>query len=61
VLAGVLVGVGYFPGPFLPLNLAGFVPLLMWLESRPAATPYERLKAGFAFGLTAHLVSLHFM
>jgi apolipoprotein N-acyltransferase len=60
-LAGVLVGVSYLPGPFLPLNLAGFLPLLQWLEARPAATPYERLKAGFLFGLITHLVSMHFM
>lgn len=61
LLAGVLVGVSYFPGPFLPLNLAGMVPLLLWLESRPSATPYERLRAGFVFGLATHLVSMHFM
>jgi apolipoprotein N-acyltransferase len=60
-LSGVLVGVGYFPGPFLPLNFAGFLPLLLWLDSRPSATPYERLKAGFLFGLVTHLVTLHFM
>jgi apolipoprotein N-acyltransferase len=61
LLAGVLVGVSYLPGPFLPLNLAGFAPLLLWLETRRSATTYERLKAGFVFGLATHLVALHFM
>jgi len=60
-LSGVMVGLSYFHGPFLPLNLAGFLPLLYWLESRPEATPYERLRAGFVFGLVTHLVSLHIM
>ena len=60
-LAGVLVGLSYFPAPFLPLNLAGFLPILAWLESRPHASAYERLKAGFLFGTLTHLVTLHFM
>jgi apolipoprotein N-acyltransferase len=60
-LAGLLVGVSYFPGPFLPLNLAGFVPLLAWVDGRASATPYERLKAGFLFGLLTHLTANHFM
>jgi apolipoprotein N-acyltransferase len=61
VLSGVLVGLSYFPGPFLPLNLVGFVPLLVWLDSRPVAPGYEHLQAGFVFGLVTHLVTLHFM
>ena len=61
LLAGVLVGVGYFPGPFLPLNLAGFLPLLFWLDSHADASPYERLQVGFVFGTTAGLVAFHFM
>lgn len=59
-LAGVLVGLSYFPSLFLLLNLAGFLPLLAWLESRPNASPYERLRAGFVFGTVTHLVTLHF-
>jgi len=60
-LSGVLLGLSYFPGPFLLLNLAAFVPLLVWLDARPAITPYERLRAGFVFGLCVHLTALHFM
>ena len=59
-LAGVLVGLSYFPPFTLPFNLAGFLPILAWLESRPQASPYERLKAGFLFGTITHLVTLHF-
>ena len=61
VLAGVWVGLSYFPGPFLLLNLTGFLPLLLWLETRRSATGYQRLKAGFVFGLVTALVALHFM
>jgi apolipoprotein N-acyltransferase len=60
-LAGVLVGLGYFPGPFLLFNLAGFLPLLWWLETRPRATGYQRLRTGFLFGFVAFLVAFHFM
>jgi apolipoprotein N-acyltransferase len=61
LLSGALLGFCYLPVPFPLLSLSAFLPLLLWLESRPSATPYERLKAGFVFGLIAHLVSLHFM
>jgi len=60
-LAGALVGLSYLPGPLLPLNLAGFLPLLYWLECGAAASPYARLRAGLVFGLTMHLTALHFM
>ncbi len=60
-LSGVLVGLSYFPAPLLPLNLAGFLPLLLWLDRRPRATPYEQLRAGLLFGTLTHLVTLHFM
>jgi apolipoprotein N-acyltransferase len=61
LLSGLLVGVSYFPGPFLPLNLAGFLPLLYWIESRPTATAYQRLRGGLLFGFTTGLVAFHFM
>ena len=61
VLGGVLVGLSYLPGPFLPLNLVGFFPLLLWLETRDGSLPYERLKVGFVFGTVVHLISMHFM
>ncbi len=60
-LAGLLVGLSYLPSPFFPLSLAGFVPLLAWLDSRPLASGYDRLRAGLLFGTLIHLVSLHFM
>ena len=50
-LSGFLLGLSYFPGPFLPLNLAAFLPLLAWVESNPTAGGQARLKAGFLFGL----------
>ncbi len=59
VIAGLLVGFSYIPGPFLPLNLAGFLPLLAWLDEHPDARAWKRLRAGFAFGLTVHLVAMH--
>ena len=61
LLGGLLVGLSYLPGPLLPLNLAGFLPLLYWIDARRESTAYERLKAGLAFGLVTHLVALHFM
>jgi len=61
VLAGVLIGLGYFPGPFLPLNLAGMLPLLFWFEQHPRRSGYDVLRVGFLFGLTTQLVALHFM
>lgn len=61
VLSGVLIGLGYFPGPYLPLNLAGMLPLLLWFEERPRRRGYDVLRAGFLFGLTTQLVALHFM
>ena len=61
VLAGALLGVSYLPGPFLPFNLAAFVPLLAWIDRPESETDYPRFKAGFLFGLTTHLIALHFM
>jgi len=61
------VGLGYLPGPFLPFNLAGFAPLLAWLDDRTGPDrgvpggAAGRLEGGFAFGWTVHLVALHFM
>jgi apolipoprotein N-acyltransferase len=57
----VLFGLSYLPGPFLPLNLAAFVPLLHWLDRRGETTAYGRLVAGGLFGTTAGLVAFHFM
>ncbi len=61
LLAGILLGVSYLPGPLLPLNLAAFVPLLWWLDANSEAPALRRFKAGLVFGWTTHLVSLHFM
>jgi apolipoprotein N-acyltransferase len=60
-LGGLLLGFAYFPGPFLILNLTAFLPLLAWLDARPRATAFERLKAGLLFGVLAELVMLHWM
>ena len=60
-LSGALLGLSYFPGPFLPLNFAAFIPMLVWLERQPAASGYTLLKAGFVFGLITHLTALHCM
>jgi len=58
-LSGALVGLGYVL-PLLPVNFIGFIPLLIWLDARPDATRYQRLKAGFVFGILAYGISLHF-
>jgi len=61
LLSGVLLGVSYWPGPFLALNVASLLPLLAWLERRPTRSAYERFKAGLVFGVASQLVALHFM
>jgi apolipoprotein N-acyltransferase len=62
VLSGALLGISYWPGPFLPLNLAAFVPLLLWLDQHgPTSPATKNLKIGFAFGLTTHLFAMHWM
>jgi apolipoprotein N-acyltransferase len=61
LLGGVLLGVSYFPGPYLVLNFSAFFPLLAWCELNPDADPWRRVKAGLAFGITTELVMLHFM
>lgn len=60
-LGGVLLGLAYFPGPFLALNLTAFIPLLAWLDAHPDASAFQRLKAGLLFGVLAELVMLHWM
>jgi apolipoprotein N-acyltransferase len=62
LLAGLLVGLGFFPGAyFLPFSLAGFLPLLLWLEANAEATAFRRLKGGLLFGVTVGLTCYHFM
>lgn len=61
LLAGVLLGFSYFPGPLLALNLTAFVPLLAWLEATREAPAQRHLVGGLVFGWTTHLISLHFM
>lgn len=57
-LSGVLLAVAYYL-PLLAPNLVAFVPLLAWLDDRPEASAWERLRAGFAFGIVCHLLTLH--
>jgi apolipoprotein N-acyltransferase len=60
-LSGVLYGTSFLSGPFLALSFTAFLPLLAWLHGRPRASGHARLAAGFAFGLVAYLIGLHFM
>ena len=57
-LSGVLLGLSYFPAPFLVLNFTAFLPVMAWLASRPAASAYRTLQAGIVCGLAAELVML---
>lgn len=61
LVAGVLLGVSYLPGPFLVLNFTAFLPLVAWLDAHASAPARRLLAAGFVFGLAAELVMLHFM
>ena len=60
VLSGVLLGAGYFNLPFPFFNFVAFLPLLHWLEREPRSHR-DILRAGVVFGLSAHLLALHWV
>jgi apolipoprotein N-acyltransferase len=59
-LSGVLLGAGYFNLPFPFFNFVAFLPLLHWLEHEPRSHR-DILRAGVVFGLSAHLLALHWV
>ena len=61
VLSGLLLVFAYFPFGLLVPNLIAFLPILYWLDCNPRAPLGVRLRAGLVFGLTVHLIILHWM
>jgi apolipoprotein N-acyltransferase len=59
--SGVLLGAGYFNLPFPFVNFVAFLPLLAWLDAEPRPSRGEVLRAGVVFGLSAHLLALHWV
>lgn len=59
-LSGLLLVLAYYT-PLLAPNFVLFVPLLLWLDRRPDAGRYARLKAGFVFGFLTYMIGLHFV
>ena len=61
VLSGLLLVFAYFPFGLLIPNFVAFLPILYWLDCNPQASVRRRMHAGLAFGLTTHVILLHWM
>ena len=61
VLSGAALALAYVWVPFPILNFVCFIPMLLWIEVNAYRPRGERLQAGFLFGMTAGLISLHWM
>jgi len=58
-LSGAILAVAYYSPLFLSNSIA-FLPLLFWLDARPAGSPPRAFRTGLVFGLTTHLITMHF-
>jgi apolipoprotein N-acyltransferase len=58
-LSGVLLAAIYY-GPLPVAQWIAFLPILFWLDSHRSADIRTRFSAGVLFGLSAHLITLHF-
>jgi len=61
VLSGVILAFAYFPFGLLVPNFVAFLPMLLWLDVNPGAPVRDRLRASLFFGMTVHLLVLHWM
>ncbi|MDX1388517.1 MAG: apolipoprotein N-acyltransferase [Acidobacteriota bacterium] len=60
-LSGVVLALAYFPFDLLLPNLFAFLPMLYWLDQNATIWRWQRFRACLIFGLTVHLIILHWM
>lgn len=60
-MSGLLLAFAYYPLGLVVPNLVALVPLLYWIDENLDATWREWRNAGFAFGMTVHLMILNWM